>query len=508
MSQDHTSIKNRLTKRAALLAGAKFMAFGVSVLLPLVLVRTFDRSEFGLYRQAFLILSSALMLFSLQVAATAYYFMPRLPGKKPQVAFNVVVFYIAVGFTISVLFVIYPGWVMLVFNGRDLVPHIPLLGLAICLWLVSSFLEIAPIADGDARAAAVLIVVSQFTRTVLILGAALLFGSVRAVLVAAVAQGAFQCLILCAYLYKRFGRFWQSFDAPLFRAQLGNALPFGLGGLVYVVQSDMHNYFVSHYFDAATFAIYAVGCIQLPLLPLLLDSVSSVLIPEIGRLQAEADHRSIFVLWVSAIRKTALFLVPVCALLLVMRHEFITTLFTERYSEAVPIFAINIIPVLLSVFLSSAVLRAFDGCKYFSMKLHILLIPVMWVSLYVGIRANGLIGAITAVALIQTLDIAITTLKSASVLGLRPKDIRYLAPVARTLSSAAIGAVAAFIMKQSLSGFRPLTMLIICSTVFGIAYLGAAFMSGAITETEKTDLRSVMIKVFRSLRILRTNEAP
>lgn len=490
------------------MAGAKFIALGLSLALPLAVVRTLSRSEFGLYKQAFLILTSALMLFTLQVAASAYYFMPRLPEKKAQVALNVLVFYITVGFAIAALFAIYPQWVVLVFHGKDLVPQVPLLGLAIFLWLVSSFLEIAPIANGDARAASVLIVLSQFSKTLLIMGAALLFGSLRAIVVAAVVQGALQCMILCVYLYRRFGRFWQSFDGPLLKAQLGNAIPFGLGGVAYVVQSDMHNYFVSYYFDSATFAIYAIGCFQLPLLSLLLESVGSVLIPEIARLQVEADHRSIFFLWVSAIRKTAFFFIPICAFLFVMRYEFITGLFTDRYSEAVPIFAINTVALLLNIFLSSAVLRAFDGCKYFSMKLHILLIPVMWVALYVGIRADGLIGAITAVALVQTLDIVATTVKSASMLDLKFRDIGYLSPIMRTMASAGIAALAAFIMKHSLPGLRPLLMLVVCSTVFGVTYLVAAFILGAVTETEKTDLRSAMVKFYRSVRILRANEAP
>ena len=508
MDQVQTNGKNRLAKRAALLAAAKFIAFGISVLLPLVLVRALSRSEFGLYKQAFLILSSALMLFGLQVAASAYYFMPRLPEKKAQVAMNVLIFYLAVGSAIALSFAIYPGWVRLLFKDQDLVPYVPVLGLAILFWLVSSFLEIVPVANSDITAASTFIVLSQLTRTALILSAALWFGTVRAVVIAAVVQGALQCIILFAYLRYRFGRFWRSFDVPLFKAQLGNALPFGLGGLAYVVQSDMHNYFVSHYVDPATFAIYAIGCFQLPMLTLLVDSVGSVLIPEIARLQVEGDRRSILLLWASAVRKIAFFFVPTCAFLLVMRYEFITALFTDRYAEAVPIFTINMVVVLLNIMLSSAVLRAFDECKYFSVKLHLALIPVMWAALYVGIHAAGLVGAITAVALIQTLDVAITTAKSGSMLGLTFRDIGYLAPITKTIAAAALAALVAFTAKHLLPGLRPLIMLVICSTLFGTVYLGAALVIGAVTEAEKTDLRHALLRAYRSVRVLWVTQSP
>jgi O-antigen/teichoic acid export membrane protein len=507
MNQDRP-IRNRLTRRAALLAAAKFIAFGLSVLMPLVLVRTLSLAEFGLYKQAFLIVSTALMLFGLQVAASAYYFMPRMPDKKPQVALNVLVFYSVIGITIALLFAVFPGWVTIIFKSTDLVPSTPLIGLAILLWLVSSFLEIVTVADGDVRAASVFIILSQLTRTALILLAAVAFGGVRAIVSAAVVQGALQCLILLLYLRRRFGQFWRSFDWPLFKAQLGNALPFGLGGLAYVVQSDMHNYFVSYYFDPSMFALYAVGCFQLPLFTLLLDSVGSVLIPEIARLQVEADRRAIFMLWVSAARKIAFFFVPACAFLLLMRHEFITALFTDRYAAAAPIFAINVAAMLLNVTLSSAVLRAFDECKYFSMKLHILLIPVMWVSLWVGIRAGGLVGAMAAFALVQTVDVAITTTKAGQVLGLKLRDLRCLAPLARTLAAAAAASLATISIKHLLPDMRGLAVLIVCMAAFGSVYLAVAFVVGAVTATEKSDLLGALPGFIRPTKVSSATQGP
>ncbi|HJQ68937.1 MAG TPA: oligosaccharide flippase family protein [Blastocatellia bacterium] len=508
MSKDQTAGRNSLTRRAAALAAAKTVAFALSVLMPLVLVRTLDQSEFGLYKQAFLILSSALMLFGLQVSASAYYFMPRLPEKKAQVAMNVLIFYLAVGAVVALLFAAYPRWVTLVFSGDELAEQMPVLGLAILFWLVSSFIEIAPVANGDIRAASAFIVLSQLTRTSLLLGAAVLFGTVRAVVAAAVIQGALQCAILFGYLRKEFGHFWRSFDKKLFKAQLGNALPFGLGGLAYVVQSDMHSYFVSYYFDPATFALYAVGCFQLPLFTLLLDSVGSVLIPEIARLQVEADRRAIFMLWVSAARKVAFFFMPVCAFLFLMRHEFITTLFTDSYAGAAPIFAINVAAMLLNIFLSSAVLRAFDECKYFSMKLHIMLIPVMWVSLWVGIRAGGLVGAMAAFALVQTVDVAITTAKAGHILGLKIKDLRSLAPLARTLAAVAAASLAVISIKQLLPDVRGLTALAATFAAFGGVYLAVAFVVGAVTDAEKSDLRAALVRFIRPTKVSSATQGP
>ena len=221
-----------LTGRAALLAVANSLAFAMAFMLPLVLVRTLNQSEFGLYKQAFQIVTTALALLGLHVSTTAFLLMPRHPDKKPQIVLNVLIFYFAVGAVLSLLFLVHPQWVTVIFKSDDLAPHIPMLGLAILLWLVSSFLEIVTVADGHIRAATVFIVLVQLSKSLLLIGAGVAFGGIRALLIAAVIQGALQCVILFTYLYRRFGVFWKSFDARLLKAQLANALPFGFGGLV------------------------------------------------------------------------------------------------------------------------------------------------------------------------------------------------------------------------------------------------------------------------------------
>jgi len=89
------------------------------------------------------------------------------------------------------------------------------------------------------------------------------------------------------YLAVRFPRFWRHWSWDLLRAQLAYALPLGAAGLLAIAQEDLHNYIVSHRFDAATYAIYAVGCMQIPLLLVFRDSVGSVMIARVSALRQE-----------------------------------------------------------------------------------------------------------------------------------------------------------------------------------------------------------------------------
>src|SRR5262245_49864809 len=339
---ENKGVSNGLTRRAALLMAANVVATVMSFALPLVLVRTMNQTEYGLYKQAFQIITTALCLLNLQVAVSVFYFYERAPGKKLQVSLNVMLFYGMVGALVFLVFLSWPGWVTLIFQGSDLVPHIPLLGFAIFCGLVSTNLDAVPIAAGDVRMASALIVLSQLTKAVVMIIAGFVFGSLDAILVAAVIQSLMQIAFMVVYIRRRFGRFFAAIDWRLFKSQIGNALPFGVGGIAAIVQNDMHSYFVSHYFDPATFAIYAVGCFQLPLLSTLATSFACALNPELAKHKEENDYRAIINLWMDVIRKLAFFYTPAFALLLVLRREFITLLFTKNYAASVPIFAINL----------------------------------------------------------------------------------------------------------------------------------------------------------------------
>lgn len=152
-------------RRAAWLTAANIIAFGLSFLAPLLLARTMSQTDFGVYKQVFQILTSAISALNLQVASTAYYFMPRAPEKKLQVTMNVLAFYGALGALVAALFIFYPECALLVFKSGELVAHMPLLGVTILLWMVSSNLEVIPLALGDVRVSSVPMINVHFCHT-------------------------------------------------------------------------------------------------------------------------------------------------------------------------------------------------------------------------------------------------------------------------------------------------------------------------------------------------------
>src|SRR5450755_2463259 len=71
------SPRESLAWRVSWLTFAKTAGFAFSIALPLLLVRRMDREQYGLYKQAFLIVTTAMTVLPLGVPMSAFYFLPR-----------------------------------------------------------------------------------------------------------------------------------------------------------------------------------------------------------------------------------------------------------------------------------------------------------------------------------------------------------------------------------------------------------------------------------------------
>jgi O-antigen/teichoic acid export membrane protein len=474
-----------LTLRTALLVAGKTAAFALTIAIPLLLVRRMPQQEFGLYKQFFLMIGSAVSVIPLGFGFTAYYFLPREEGYRNQTVFNVVVFTTAVAALFAAVLSLFPAVLILLFNEPSAARFAPWIGTVIVLWTLGSFLEIVTVANHEIKVATVAILGIQVTRATFFLVAALASGTVRALVIAAIAQGLVQVGALAWYLGDRFPGFWRAWDLAFFRRQLAYALPFSLAGTLWTLQFDLHNYFVSHQYGPAAYAVYAIGCFQLPLFAILSDSVGSVMIPRVSLLQHEHRTREIVFLTARVMRKLAAIYLPVYVFLLVMRHEFIVGLFTERYLESIPVFAINLTLVPLAIFVVDPVMRAYEEHRHFLVKLHATLLVGLTMALALSIRRFGLLGAITLMVVFTYIGRVATVMKVIRIVGVTVADIMLFTDVLKIAAAAGLAGLVTSLVRSATSGLAPLVALGVCGVGFGIAYVICSIVFGVVTPDER-----------------------
>ncbi len=518
--EENEGKKSSLTNQSAWILVAKVAGFALNTMLPLLVVRYLTQENVGVYRQAFLVASNAVLVLPLGFSMSAYYFLNRDPAKHPAAVFNILVFNFLMGAAAFLVLFLFPQALGSTFNSPELARLAPLIGVVIWLWIFSGFLETAALSLQEARLGAVFIVLSQLIKTALMIAAGVGFRTVDSLIYAAILLFALQSLVLVLYLHRRFPRFWASFDPGFFRRQMAYSLPYGLSVLLYVGQTDIHNYFVSHSFTAAEFAIYSVGCFQLPLIAMLYESVGAVMIPRMSRMQDEGKKREILEMSVRATQKLSFVYLPLFCYLMIVASEFITTLFTSAYAASAPIFRVNLVVLPLFSLVVDPVTRAFPQAGRFLLKVRIGICVALLGVFWFGIGRLGLLDMISVVVAAILFEKLACLWISARMLEARAKDLA-LFKVTGKIALAAAGAAAivsivyavaanaamAWSLNVSrrafeLLGIGDLTAFIGGSLFLGLflalyaaIYLATAWLIGALETEDKERLLTLVRRV-------------
>jgi len=472
---------------------AKSFAFVVSLALPLLLVRRLSQAEFGSYKQAFLVIGTAIAILPFGFGTSTFYFLPRetTPRANKQIILNVVLFNLIVGLLAFLIMWTRSDLFGRLFHDSQLIGHQALIGLVILFWLFSSFLETIAVANQEPKFSTAFIVGAQLSKAVLLLSAAIWFGTVYSLIVASLIHGLIQTVVMIAYLHTRFRGFWFSFSWPMLRTQLSYALPYSLTALLYTAQTDLHNYFVSNRFNAATFAIYSIGCLQLPFLGILTESLASVMIPRLSLLQRDNDHREIVRLMAEVMRKLAFVHFPVYAFLMISGKEFIRWLFTDAYLESWPIFAINLTLIPFYVIMLDPIVRAYAEQRYFLLRLRLFLFCVLVIGLWYAIGTFGLLGAVVVVVSINLFEHLVVTYRSARLIGVKRADLRLLGDVGKLALAAMVGAAGALVARSFVVGLKPFYVLVFTGIVFVVLYIAALLLLRVPNDVERERVRKM-----------------
>ena len=177
-------IDRSLRTQSAVMAAARLLATGVAVFLPIILVRALDQTTFGHYKQFFLVAMNAILLLSLTLPQSLYYFVPRSPDSSQRYMEQTFLLLTGIG-ALGGLLTVAAKPVLEGFLKMSVGSELYLLALFIALGIPGVLISVAPMVDRRARLAGTLLAVFEITRSLLIIGAAVAFRSITAILPAA-----------------------------------------------------------------------------------------------------------------------------------------------------------------------------------------------------------------------------------------------------------------------------------------------------------------------------------
>jgi len=489
--------KPSLTLQTVWLLAARLAAFVLTLLLPVILVRVFDRAQIGTYRQIFLVVGTAINILPLGFTMSAFYYLPREHERRGLIVMNIVLFLAGIGLLAGSVVAFFPVVLQRIVGSNALTPYTPLIGLTIFLWLFSGLLENIATANEDVKSSTAFIIFAQLSKTILILSAALFFRTVGSLLYAAIGQGIVESSILLWYLRKAFPGFWKHFDPKVFREQASYVAPLGLAGFAYSAQCDLHSYIVAEHFSVESYAIYSIGSNQLPLVNTVRDALVSVLLARISSLQQQGQTDQIRELMLRAVRKLSAMYIPVCAALFVLGREFLITVYTAKYLDSYPILLLNALLLPLAGMITDPVLRAYAQYRYVTLKVRLVMLAVLVALALTSIHYFGMIGVMMAYVFSVTVERLLLFSLTMHILKATWADWRAVRDVFKYLAAALVAGCAVLAFKMAAASLRPQVILVAGSALFSIVYLAIVVIAGAIDDDERRMINQLTARYLR-----------
>jgi O-antigen/teichoic acid export membrane protein len=470
---------------ALLLMAGRTVASVFTFMIPVILTRYLDPVLFGAYKQIFLLYGTLYAIGQLGMSESLYYFIPHHPDRGGSLAVN----------SSLVLSLCGAACVLVLTAGRrplaalvgnvEVAPYLPLLGVFLALMLVTTVLEIAMVSRRRYTLASATYVTSDVLRTLCLCGPVLLGGGVRELLLGGVAAGVLRLVALAAYLRHDF-RGEMAPDARLLRVQLAYALPFALAVVVEIAQSTLHQYVVSYRFDAATFALYSIGCLQIPLIDFMAGPACNVMMVRMAEARRSGDRAAVLASFEDTTRKLALCFFPLLGVLLVAGHDVIVFLFTTRYEASVPIFRLWCLVVLLAVFQTDGLMRVLAETRFL---FWVNVVRLGLIVLFMGPLLNlfGLLGPVVVTLLGMVVAKTMMLARWKRAMSVPARELLPWAGLARIGLAAAGGAAAALVVGTALTA-PPFARLAAYGVSYGLAYVALLFLTGALTDGERQAL--------------------
>jgi len=373
-------------------------------------------------------------------------------------------------------------------NG-ELSRHITLLGVYLLWTLVSAGFEIVMIARKRHLPASLCYAFSDTVRAMFFVIPALLTRSLEWVLLGGVIFAMARLGVALLYFAREF-RTQLKPDVSLLKEQLGYALPFASAVLLETLQANYHQYAVSYAFDAATFAIYSVGCLQIPLVDFLGTPAGSVMMVRMSENLRDGRSGTLLPLWHDTTRKLALVFFPLLAWLLASARDIMVFLFTERYSAGVPIFLVWSTMVLFSALQTDAVLRVFAATR-FLLVLNVIRLVLIAALMKQFLSSFHLLGAVFVPIVATLVAKALALVKIRSLLRC---NFSRLLPW-RSLASILVAAAAAGVISLGVRSVLHLSTparIVAVGLVYAVTYLALLLRFSLLSAGERLAITGLL----------------
>lgn len=351
------------------LVGSGRLANSLALLaIDIVFAHRLAPAVFGTYRQSWLFLGVLLPVFSFGLPTALFYFYPRLsgPARRTLIFQTALLLFVLGGLAAVGLWMLAPALGTL-FENPYLSVYLRPFSLYIGAMIATAFVDALLLSTGYVQA--------QLTVTLLHV-MFLVLATILPVLCGSDLRMVFRMLAVVGMVRAvgliLYGSRWGScairtyrpihalhlreyMDLPLLREQLRYATPLGLSAALGALCRWLDKVIISSHFPPEAYAVFEVGAREIPFVPVLLGSVSTVLLSELNRIggrgneATDGDRATMLQLWQEATVRVATVLIPLSVFLFAFAGQIVPFVFSARLAGAVAPFRIYLLMLPLRI---------------------------------------------------------------------------------------------------------------------------------------------------------------
>lgn len=377
------------TQQAFWVAIGSFASFGVSVVTSMILSRYLDKSDYGTYKQVMYVYNTLLTIFTLGLPQAFGYFLPRVPKEQGKDIVNKITFtFFITGLFFSCFLYLGSSFIANILHNENLVTAIRIFSPVPFLLLPTLGLESI---YSTYRQTYISSLYTVSTRIMIVLCVVLPViiwdGSYKQALVGFLVASAFSFAIALYLKNAPFRKLCTKRSVYTTKDILKFSLPLMYAGIWGMIIQSADQFFISRYFGTEIFAEFSNGSMELPFVGMIIGACTTVLYPLFSKMNSEhLDPRtSVFPLWRSVFRKTAMLIYPLVCFCWVFANEIMQVLYGTSYEMSGIYFRIKLIANLFTLIAFAPVVLSIGKTTYYA-KVHmysaILLVLLEYISIY------------------------------------------------------------------------------------------------------------------------------
>jgi O-antigen/teichoic acid export membrane protein len=341
-----------LIKSTLILAFARVTNFALLFLSPILLVRILDPTTFGQYREflAWSMIAASVAAFS--ISTNLLYFVPLHPESTRRYVSHTNWLTLFMSLLACAVIWLFGEPIRASISFDFLLP----MALFVLLYVNVNFLDFYWIATKQPQYVFYYSTIRTIVRLGAVIGTAWVTRSIEAILVALLAVELLRVIVVL--VISRMTRLLSfGFDRSVMAEQLRFILPLGLGTSLSHVHQYVGQIVIASQLGVVALAVYAVASYNVPIIRIVRGAVSDAIFPDMVR-QAASEQPDRLRLWKRGNIAYSFLILPAFLVLFWYADVLIPLVFTEQYTEAVPIFRILLLIMPLEALELNSPLRA------------------------------------------------------------------------------------------------------------------------------------------------------